>query len=163
MVYVGLLALVWSALFSSLDLRVLGFGALLALGILSFCARLQSIGPQKVEIWFRPLGFLYLGFAFIRELIYSAVSVAREAWRPQLAIRPGIIAMPLQVESDLEVTVLASLISLTPGTLSLDVSPDRKTLYIHALVVEAQGERIRENIHRRLEKPVMRAFRIIAR
>lgn len=54
---------------------------------------------------------------------------------PGLNIRPGIIAVPLDAKTDAEITVLAQVITLTPGTLSMDVSPDRSTLYVHALYV----------------------------
>ena len=50
-------------------------------------------------------------------------------------MKPGIVKIPLDARSDLEITLLANLISLTPGTLSLDVSDDRKVLYVHAMYV----------------------------
>jgi multicomponent Na+:H+ antiporter subunit E len=48
---------------------------------------------------------------------------------------PGIIRIPLSARTDLEITLLANLISLTPGSLSLDVSDDRKVLYVHAMYI----------------------------
>ena len=51
--------------------------------------------------------------------------------RPKIELQPGIIALPLTVDTDFEITMLANLITLTPGTLSVDVSEDRKTLFIH--------------------------------
>jgi multicomponent Na+:H+ antiporter subunit E len=48
-------------------------------------------------------------------------------------MKPSVLALPLDAESDLEITILASLISLTPGTLSIDVTDDRKILYVHAM------------------------------
>ena len=58
--------------------------------------------------------------------------------------RPAIVAVPLDIEDPLQITVLANLISLTPGTLSLDVSPDGKTLYVHDMFVDDPDETRRE-------------------
>ncbi|NNJ70240.1 MAG: Na+/H+ antiporter subunit E, partial [Kiritimatiellales bacterium] len=66
---------------------------------------------------------------------------------------PGVIGIPLDAETDLEITMLANIISLTPGTLSLDVSEDRKTLYIHAMYVinpEDLRNEIKDGLERRL-------------
>lgn len=159
LIYTAVLTAVWAALFATLDLRALAFGAVVSAFVLWGSERLQrdedDTDPEVVP---RPLGIILLQFAFLRELFLSSVAVAVEAWKPQLTIKPGILALPLEVESDIEVTVLASLISLTPGTLSLEVSPDKKTLYVHALDVDGNGDDIRESIHARLEDPVRRAF-----
>jgi multicomponent Na+:H+ antiporter subunit E len=77
--------------------------------------------------------WIVLFLLFVRELIVSALKVAWLALQPTLRIRPAIIAYPLTVTSDVQITLLANMITLTPGTLSVDVSGDRKTLYIHAI------------------------------
>ena len=67
--------------------------------------------------------------------------------------RPAILAIPLDVKTDLEITAFANLITLTPGTLSLEVSEDRKTLYIHAMYVDDINlfkERLKKGLERRL-------------
>jgi multicomponent Na+:H+ antiporter subunit E len=77
---------------------------------------------------------------FVVELVVSAVRVALLALRPRLSLRPAIIAYPLTVPSDAEITLLANLITLTPGTLSVDVSDDRKWLFIHCIdAPDAEG------------------------
>lgn len=155
-----LLTAFWAALFTTLNPFALAFGALLSWLILAACSRLFArAGAGEEVVRTRPLGLVRLTLAFFAELLLSAVSVAKEAWRPRLALRPAVVAVPLDVTSDLEITVLSSLISLTPGTLSLDVSPDRKTLYVHALVADDDGADVRASIKDRLERPVKRAFR----
>lgn len=77
--------------------------------------------------------WLLLIALFVKELIFSALRVAWLVVQPQLKLRPAIIAYPLTVTSDAQITLLANMITLTPGTLSVDVSDDRKTLYIHAI------------------------------
>lgn len=112
------------------------------------------------------LGFARLGRAgplallFVRELVVSAVKVALLVLHPDMnrRLQPGIVAYPLTVLSDGEITVLANLITLTPGTLSLDVSDDRRTLYIHALNV-TDRERLIGDIAGGFETRVLRVFR----
>ncbi len=77
--------------------------------------------------------WLSLLVLFVRELIVSALKVAWLALQPRLTIRPAIIVYPLTVTTDAQITLLANMITLTPGTLSVDVSADRRTLYIHAI------------------------------
>ena len=71
--------------------------------------------------------------------------------------RSGIIGVPLDAPTDLEITTLANLISLTPGTLSLDVSTDRKTLYVHAIEME-DAEQLKKSLKRTFEQRIMRAL-----
>jgi multicomponent Na+:H+ antiporter subunit E len=82
--------------------------------------------------------WLSLILLFIRELILSALKVAWLVVQPKLNIRPAIIAYPLTVTMDAQITLLANMITLTPGTLSVDVSEDRRTLYIHAIDVASK-------------------------
>jgi multicomponent Na+:H+ antiporter subunit E len=79
---------------------------------------------------------------FVRELIVSALKVAWLVLQPRLAVRPAIIAYPLTVTTDLQITLLANMITLTPGTLSVDVSADRRTLYIHAIDMDSKDDLI---------------------
>ncbi len=73
---------------------------------------------------------------FVWELLLSNLAVLRIVLSPSLPIRPGVLAYSTRLTSPVSVTVLANLITLTPGTLTLDVSDDRKTLFIHTLNVE---------------------------
>ena len=82
--------------------------------------------------------WLSLLLLFVRELVLSALRVAWLALQPRLLIRPAIIAYPLTVTTDTQITLLANMITLTPGTLSLDVSDDRKWLYVHAIDIESK-------------------------
>jgi multicomponent Na+:H+ antiporter subunit E len=82
--------------------------------------------------------WLSLILLFVKELLLSALRVAWLAVQPRIAIRPAIVAYPLTVATDAQITLLANLITLTPGTLSVDVSDDRKWLYIHAIDIESK-------------------------
>jgi multicomponent Na+:H+ antiporter subunit E len=102
---------------------------------------------------------LVLMLVFFRELVVSALQVARYTIQPSLQIQPAIIEYPLDVQTGREITMLANLISLTPGTLSLDVSPDCDCLFVHAISVETDdGSEIVTEIKGSLEKHVHRAI-----
>ena len=106
----------------------------------------------------RPLKMLSLFVLFIKELALSAWKVAVLVASPKMALKPGIFAFPLTVDRDFEITLLANLITLTPGTLSVDVSEDRRVLYVHALDC-SDPVGTRRDIANGFEKKIMEAFR----
>lgn len=79
---------------------------------------------------------LRLTMSFICELLLSNWAVLRIVCDPELPIRPGIIAYNTKLRSDLALTILSNMITLTPGTLTLDISEDRSTLFIHTLAID---------------------------
>jgi multicomponent Na+:H+ antiporter subunit E len=89
-------------------------------------------------------GIAFIGF-FTWELILANMWVAWEIITPRFHMRPGIIRVPIRAETDVEIMLLANLISFTPGTLSLEVDDDRTALYVHGLNVSTP-ERFREQI-----------------
>jgi multicomponent Na+:H+ antiporter subunit E len=95
---------------------------------------------------------------YAREVLLSNLRVAYDAITPDHHARPGIVAIPLRAESDLEILLLANLISMTPGTLSLDVSTDRTTLYVHAMFLD-DPEATRREIIEKMEGRVLRLLR----
>lgn len=88
------------------------------------------------------MSWIVLVASLVWQLVRGAVSVAWLAVRPRRRLRPAIVAYPLSVSTDAQITLLASMITLTPGTLSIDVSEDRKTLYIHAIDVPEREEMV---------------------
>ena len=95
----------------------------------------------------------FLGF-YIRELLISSVRVAYDVLTPTFHMQPRIIAVPLDVKSEGEITLLANLISLSPGSLTLDVSPDRRALQVHVMYAgdssEVAAQEIKQNLERRI-------------
>jgi multicomponent Na+:H+ antiporter subunit E len=94
---------------------------------------------------------------FLWELVLANLRLARDVVGPVSRLRPGIVAVPLDVTGDAEVAVLANLLTLTPGTLSLDVSSDGKVLYVHA-VSAADPQALRAGIKAGFEQRVRRLF-----
>jgi multicomponent Na+:H+ antiporter subunit E len=72
-------------------------------------------------------------------------------------MRPGVVAVPLELQTDAAITLLANLITLTPGTLSLDVSADRRVLYVHTMYLD-DVEQFRREIKEGFERRVIEVF-----
>ncbi|MEO0822974.1 MAG: Na+/H+ antiporter subunit E [Pseudomonadota bacterium] len=98
-----------------------------------------------------------LGLVFVRELLLSSLRVARDVLSPVPRSRPGIVAVPLRAEGETALLVLSSLVTLTPGTLSLDLTDDERTLYVHAMFAD-DPDALREEIRTTLEDPVLEAL-----
>lgn len=136
-----ILALAWLALtgsFSALNFVLGFFLSYCFLAIIQSQVAILSGYAQRV-----PRFLLFIGF-FVKELLRANYKVAFDVLTPPWHMQPGVIALPLKVETDLEITLLANFISLTPGTLSLDVSNDRKVLYIHAMFLQDEEALIAE-------------------
>ncbi|MCO5150390.1 MULTISPECIES: Na+/H+ antiporter subunit E [unclassified Shinella] len=151
---IALLALLWLAVSGSFTFPNLLLG--LVAGALSLALIRDHIQPDGRRI--RPLKLLSLVLLFIKELALSAWKVAVLVASPKMALKPGIFAFPLTVDRDFEITLLANLITLTPGTLSVDVSADRKVLYVHALDC-SDPVGTRRDIADGFEKKILEAFR----
>lgn len=144
-----LLSLTWVAAtgrFTFNNLAV-GFG----LGFLILYFTRQVVGATNYFIKVRQVASLMLFFLW--ELIRANLRVAYDVLTPRHRMRPGIIAVPLEAQTDIEITLLSNLITLTPGTLSLDVSADRKVLYLHVMYIDEVDEvrrKIKDGFERRL-------------
>ncbi len=77
--------------------------------------------------------WLVLACLFVRELTLSVWDVALAVINPARVTHSAIVAMPLDVKSDAGISLLANMITLTPGTISLHVSDDRSVLYVHVM------------------------------
>ena len=101
-----------------------------------------------------------LGFAgfFLKELVIANLKLAAHVLAPFEGARPGIIGFRLEARSDLEITLLANFITLTPGSLSLALSPDRRTLYVHAMFTR-DLERLRRDLREGFERRLLEILR----
>ncbi|WP_291114626.1 Na+/H+ antiporter subunit E [Flavobacterium sp. UBA6135] len=134
-----ILTIVWVALTGSFEFINFVFGFVLTFLIL------WIISSDKTDRkYFRVIpSIISFFFYFIYELIKANIQVAYDVITPTMYMKPGIVSVPLDANTDLEITLLANVISLTPGTLSLDVSDDRKVLYVHAMYIHDKDEFIR--------------------
>ncbi|BCH65348.1 Na+/H+ antiporter subunit E [Agrobacterium vitis] len=148
-----LMAIIWVAVTGGASLHNLLFGFVLSLAVVGLL-REQIGGVSYLNRTWRILSLLLL---FLSELAKSAWKVTIMVLSPGLDIKPGIFAFPLSVERDFEITLLANLITLTPGTLSVDVSEDRKILYVHALDC-SDPDAARRDIAEGFERKIREAF-----
>jgi multicomponent Na+:H+ antiporter subunit E len=145
-----MLAVFWALASGRFTLASLVTGFLAGLLVLFLTRR--AIGAEAYLLKFPRLFALLLYFLY--DLVTANLRLARDVARTKRDLKPAIIAIPMDAESDGEITLLASLIALTPGTLTLDVSRDRKTIFIHSMYAE-DVEGVRRTIKEKLEKKIL--------
>lgn len=101
---------------------------------------------------------IYLVLYFLMEVVITSIQVVWDVLTPTHLSQPNIIRVPLDVKSDLEIMILSNMISLTPGTLTLDVSEDRSHLVLHAMFASNEEEVI-ANIKNGLERRLLEVTR----
>ena len=136
-----LLAFAWAALQGEVTLVNLVMGYGLGYVILALLAR-GGVLPGTLTS--RTRYAIKLGGFFIRELVLANVKVAIDVLRPVTAIQPAVVAIPLDVTSDAEILLLSMLINITPGSVTIDLSDDRRTLYVHVMHMKTPDETRRE-------------------
>jgi multicomponent Na+:H+ antiporter subunit E len=141
------LTLVWVGLWGSATAaNVLG-GLAVAVVLLASLPLTEVDEPEHV----RPVALLRFLAGFAVDLVRASLQVALLVVRPRLQLRQAVLAVPVGGASDRLLTVLANAISLTPGTLTLEVDRSRSTLYVHVLDVGPGAgavERVRADILR---------------
>ncbi|ORE96247.1 Na+/H+ antiporter subunit E [Acuticoccus yangtzensis] len=148
-----ILALAWGAVTGSFTTVNLVFGFIL--GGLALAMIREDAG--STSHFRRAFGAVALAITFVYELIKSSVNVATIVLSPSRELNPAIIAYPLDVRTPVEITLLANMITLTPGTLSVDVSDDRSTLYIHAIDAP-DPEAVVRDTKASFERKIMKVF-----
>ena len=148
------LALLWVAMtghFEVLNL-LLGF----AFGYLVMFLLQRVVGSStyfaKSAVLVRFTGF------YILEVVRSNIRVAIDVVTPASRAQPGIVAVPLDARTDAEITLLANLITMTPGSLAIDVADDRSVIYVHSMFVD-DPEALRRSIKDDLERRVLELLR----
>ena len=111
-----------------------------------------------MRLLLKPFYIVWLPVYFLYELVMSSMRVAYEVMTPGFTISPRFVVMPLDAKTDLGITLTGNLISLTPGTLTVDVAEDRSSLLIHSMFSEEGTEAVVASMKGGLEKYVMRAI-----
>lgn len=104
-----------------------------------------------------PLLVRFLAF-YLKELLLANLRVAHDALTPTHHMRPAMLAIPLDARTDFEILLLVNLITMTPGSVSIDVSTDRRVLYLHAMYVK-DPDALRHEIKTQLERRVLELLR----
>ena len=129
-------------------------GYVLGLGILLLLRRFFPEGLYIRKVW----AAIKLLALFFKELTLSNLAVSKAILSPRLAIRPGIVEIETDLRSDWEITLLSFLITLTPGTVTLEVTPEQDRIYVHALDIE-DADALRAQIKQSFERAIMEVTR----
>jgi multicomponent K+:H+ antiporter subunit E len=151
------LALSWPVLNQSWSLGQLLLGALLALLVPWIFEPRPAPLPAQRPALRRATTAVRLAFIVLKDIVTSNFDVARLILGRESKIRPAFVWLPLSITSAHGIVVLAGVITMTPGTLSAELSEDRKHLLVHALNVDDQAALI-ETIKARYEAPLMEIF-----
>ncbi len=92
---------------------------------------------------------------FAKALVKANIDVAKIVLSPAISIRPGIVAVPMEAETDFEITLLANAITLTPGTITVHVDQAERMLLVHALDVGDDPDAIRRDVRETLEANIL--------
>ncbi|MBI6119338.1 Na+/H+ antiporter subunit E [Salegentibacter maritimus] len=149
-----LLTFVWVALTGDFSFQNYLFGFLVNFFILWVITR----GSSDARYFMLLPKLIAFFFYFLWELFKANLQVAYEVVTPNFRMKPGIVKVPLTIQSNLGITFLANMISLTPGTLSLDVSNDKKVLYVHSMYITDRQEFI-DGIKNGFEKRILEILR----
>lgn len=149
-----LLTLVWVALTGNFVVINFLFGYLLSYSIMWIIAK----NTGDLKYFLRIPRIIAFFFYFLKELIKANLLVTFDVVTPKFYMTPGIVKIPLEAKTDLEITLLANLITLTPGTLALDVSDDKSVMYVHGMYVEDRDAFVK-NIKNGFEKKLLEILR----
>jgi len=149
-----LLALGWVAMSGNFDIVNLLVG--FAFGYLVLFLLQRVIGRSRY--FTRTFGLVrFVGFYAV-EVVRANVRVAHDVVTPGYRVKPGIVAVPLDARTAVEITLLSNLITMTPGSLAVDVADDRSVIYVHAMYLDDPDE-LRRQIKEDLERRVLELLR----
>jgi multicomponent Na+:H+ antiporter subunit E len=146
-----LLALAWTLMTGSLTAGNFAVGFVVG-AIILFATQSVAGLPHYQQRVLRAV--MLLGFTIV-ELVLANFRVARDVMRRQDQLQPGVIDLQLDAETDVELTLLAALVTLTPGSTAIEISGDRRVMYIHATNVrrgdiDAARREMKDGFERRL-------------
>lgn len=135
-----LLSFIWVALTGSMYYTNFVFGFLLGFFVLWIMNR----NDIDQRYFYRVPKILSFVVYFLYLLLKANFQVAYDVMTPKYFMKPGVVRYPLNATTEFEINLLSTMISLTPGTLILDISEDKKTMYIHVMYLENPETFVRE-------------------
>lgn len=130
-------AVLWLLLTGSFAPVDLLWGLVVCTGVTALTYRFVAFGAPR---WMRDprkwLALLALGAEFVKQIVMQNITLSRRVFSPRLPINPGIVAVPVNIRHDVPLTILISLVTLTPDTVVVDVDQANGILYIHWIDVK---------------------------
>lgn len=148
------IAFTWMFLSNSFSPTTFLIGYIIGLVMLFMLRRFFTTRFYMGRVW----AVIKLLLIFIKELIISNIAVLRVILKPKLNIRPAIFELPTDLKTDWEITLLSMLITLTPGTVVINVSEDMRKLYVHTLDMDDVDEAV-SSIRNSFEKAIKEVSR----
>lgn len=148
-----LLVVIWLALVNTLSLGHLLLGLFLGWGIV----RISRSFLLSVPHLRKPLGLARFLLMVFYDIVLANLHVARLVLGAQSRLRPAFVEVPMDIQDEFLLSLLACVISLTPGTVSAGLSHDHKTLLLHVLDLDDQQQLIKQ-IKQRYEAPLLEIF-----
>lgn len=127
-----LIGVLWMLLHDRWDANSFAIGYLVGMMIIFGLRRFFPHPFYGKRLW----AILKLVYLFIRELVKATVVVIRQVTKPRLDIQPGIFKFNTILQNEWEITLLSMLITLTPGSVVMEVAPDENLVYVHAMDAE---------------------------
>jgi multicomponent Na+:H+ antiporter subunit E len=131
----GVLWLLLTGSFAPVDLL---WGVAVCTGVAMLTYRFTAFGAprwmQRPRGW---LAFVRLLIEFVRQIIVQNVTLSRRVFAPNMPIKPGIVAVPYNIQGDVPLTILSSLMTLTPDTVVVDIDQKKRMMYIHWIDVQS--------------------------
>lgn len=147
------LLVVWLLLMNSASPGQIVLGSVLAIAVPRLLAAFHPAVPPVRKPW----TLIRLLLVVLWDIVVANIQVAIQVLGPNSALRPAFVILPLDLENDVAIAMLASIISLTPGTVSADLGRDRRQLLIHSLSV-VDTDALVKQIKQRYEKPLLEVF-----
>jgi multicomponent Na+:H+ antiporter subunit E len=153
------LGFVWCFVHGTVNLSNFLIGAMIGPFLIRPFKELYNLGEEtsyRDTLNHIPKQIHYFAILIVN-IVKASIVVAKVVLQPKINIKPGIIAVPIRAKTDVGITAIANTISLTPGTLTIDISADRSTLYVHCIDID-DIEEIRNSIKNDLEEYILEAF-----
>ncbi|PPC81124.1 MAG: Na+/H+ antiporter subunit E [Methylotenera sp.] len=144
---------VWIALNNASSLAHYILALILAVGLPILTQRFWPEPPSRIKL----LPAIRLFGVVLWDIMIASMDVAKRVLGPLDKIKPAFIEVPLDMQNPYVGTLLASIVSLTPGTVSIDIDRSRWVLQVHALNVE-DAEALIQSVKIRYEQPLKEIF-----
>lgn len=148
------LAILWAAMLGAITPVNLAVGFGMGLLLLSIATPHHGASPYAMKL----LYVVHLLALIVWNVLTANWRLAREIVSPRMRSEPAIYAYEMEAQTDMEVTLLALIVSFSPGTLGLEVSADRRLLYVHVMFF-ATREQFNRDIREHIEGPLLRVLR----
>lgn len=151
------LLVVWLLLNNALAVGQILLGVALAVAVPLATAGLREKSAAGERRFARGIAALRLSLRVLGDIVVSNIEVARRILGPESALEPRFVWVPLDIRDPRGIAALMAVVTLTPGTVSADLSPDRRRLLVHGLHVPDEVQLI-ATVKQRYEAPLMEIF-----